>query len=263
MANGFFQGEGETRQAGGFRISRATYPVDLKMPTHGHQDAYFSFVLSGGFREQVGRTRRHIEPLSLLFHPSDEEHSVHFAPVRTQILRIEIPGPTNRRLHNLGIRLPRDAAELKGPTCQLVRRIAGEYGHRDAASEIVLEGLCLEMVGAVARLRSDAGPTARQAEDYLRNHFFEPIQVSRLAETLGVKPSSLTRAFRRQTGKSIGEYLRELRLDWAARQIADSDRAIGEIAVDAGFWDQAHFSRLFRRTWGTTPGEYRKSLAAG
>ena len=70
-------------------------------------------------------------------------------------------------------------------------------------------------------------------------------------------PGHLARVFRVKYGTSVGAYVRGLRLTWAAERLADSDDAIARIAYEAGFFDQSHFTRMFRRHFGFTPHAYR------
>ena len=58
----------------------------------------------------------------------------------------------------------------------------------------------------------------------------------------------------------MGEYARRRRLDYARRQLADPDRPLAQIAADAGFADQSHLTRVFKRFTGLTPGQYRTFL---
>ena len=53
--------------------------------------------------------------------------------------------------------------------------------------------------------------------------------------------------------------MRRLRLDWAAAQLADSDVTLAQLAAEAGFVDQSHFTRAFKRHTGLTPGRYRET----
>jgi AraC family transcriptional regulator len=73
-----------------------------------------------------------------------------------------------------------------------------------------------------------------------------------------VHPTHLARAFRARHGVSVGEYGRRVRVAWASAELAASDRPLAMIAAQAGFADQGHFTRLFRRYVGTTPSRYRE-----
>jgi AraC family transcriptional regulator len=80
---------------------------------------------------------------------------------------------------------------------------------------------------------------------------------------VGVHPVTLARGFRRAYGCSVGAYLRRLRVARAAQRLAETDDALAEIALEAGFADQSHFSNLFRRETGVSPSAFRRSVRPG
>jgi AraC family transcriptional regulator len=65
--------------------------------------------------------------------------------------------------------------------------------------------------------------------------------------------------FRAYYGCSIGEFVRRRRIDFACEQIRAGERSLLDIALEAGFVSQSHFSRVFRTATGMTPREYRAS----
>ncbi|HET6312368.1 MAG TPA: helix-turn-helix transcriptional regulator, partial [Chloroflexia bacterium] len=71
-------------------------------------------------------------------------------------------------------------------------------------------------------------------------------------------PVHLARAFRLHFGETPGQYVRRLRLDWSATQLATTDLSITELASMAGFADQSHFTRVFKSHTGFTPAQYRQ-----
>jgi AraC family transcriptional regulator len=95
------------------------------------------------------------------------------------------------------------------------------------------------------------------ARDFLHEHFAEKLSLRRIAAAAGVHPVHLCRAFPRKFGVTVGDYLRALRVDDAARQLAATRRPIAEIALDAGFDSQSHLTRHFRARLGVTPAAYR------
>jgi AraC family transcriptional regulator len=70
----------------------------------------------------------------------------------------------------------------------------------------------------------------------------------------------LARVFSLKYGTPVGTYVRGLRLNWAAARLADSEDTIAQIASEAGFFDQSHFTRTFRRHFGLTPQAYRRAV---
>jgi AraC-like DNA-binding protein len=65
--------------------------------------------------------------------------------------------------------------------------------------------------------------------------------------------------FRERFGCSLGRFLLDRRLEWAASRLAGGDDPISRIALEAGFADQSHFTRRFRAWSGVTPHRFRAS----
>ena len=132
----------------------------------------------------------------------------------------------------------------------------------DSASSLAVQGIALEMLAALARERAvtrGAAPRwVRHACELLHAHFAEPLSLAAVAERVGAPPVRLARAFREAHGCSVGEYIRRLRVEEARRQLAGGDAPISQIAAAAGFCDQAHLSRVFRKATGLTPLAYRR-----
>lgn len=84
-----------------------------------------------------------------------------------------------------------------------------------------------------------------------------PLAVPELARRLGLSESHLRARFRRETGMSVGRYLRETRLREAARRLREHGGTVKEAAQAAGYPDAFTFSRAFRRTLGVPPSSVR------
>ena len=95
--------------------------------------------------------------------------------------------------------------------------------------------------------------------EILHERFLEPPSAHEVATEVGVHPSHLARAFRATYGDSLGGYARGLRLDWAAERLVRTDEPLVVLAADAGFVDQSHFTRAFKRRFGLTPARYRRA----
>jgi transcriptional regulator GlxA family with amidase domain len=101
------------------------------------------------------------------------------------------------------------------------------------------------------------GPVVGHVQTFVEAHLAEDLSVDRLAAVADLSPSSLTRRFRREAGTTPWHYVLEARVEAAKRLLAETDRSLVRIAIDTGFYDQAHFVRTFNRLEGQTPGAYR------
>jgi AraC-like DNA-binding protein len=84
-----------------------------------------------------------------------------------------------------------------------------------------------------------------------------------LAEAAGVAHLSIPafgRLFRRTTGKTLVDYLNELRTGLACRELIETERPVSEIAFDSGFSNLSNFNRRFRTLKGLSPREYRRAF---
>jgi AraC family transcriptional regulator len=99
---------------------------------------------------------------------------------------------------------------------------------------------------------------ARRACGILDECFREPLSIRRLAQELGVHRVYLARVFRLQWDCSPRDYVQRMRVRAATGALASTRRALAEIALDAGFADQSHMTRIFRRRMGITPAAFRR-----
>jgi AraC family transcriptional regulator len=106
----------------------------------------------------------------------------------------------------------------------------------------------------------------QQVLDRIHADFQRPLSLADLAATAGVHPVHLARAFREHQGITVAAYTRRLRFERSLRELAElgtSQRSLAEIAQAAGFADQSHFSRTFKKLTGLTPKAYRDRLGRG
>ena len=88
-------------------------------------------------------------------------------------------------------------------------------------------------------------------------HFSETLKLAQIAAEVGVHPVYLATAFRQKFGVTIGEFVRKLRIEHACAELMKGDLPLTAIALQAGFVDQSHFSKVFKLYVGMTPHKYR------
>jgi AraC family transcriptional activator of pobA len=133
-------------------------------------------------------------------------------------------------------------------------------GYRQAA----LAHLTLLLID-IARLAGDVvGDLKRSGEPLLAEVFTvidrrlgEPLSLRDVAHELGITPGHLTTVVRRRTGRTVQEWIIERRMAEARSLLSGTELPVGEIARRVGMADPGYFSRLFRRTHGASPREWR------
>jgi len=251
------------RAVAGFELTEIAYLPGLKLPVHRHERAGFCLVLSGTYTEDYGRSVLPCRPQTVTFSPAQEKHSNHFGHAGSRCFVIDVDRQSIERLQEHSARLNNPAYFYGGPLAWLAARLYSEFKARDEASDLIIEGLALEMIGEASR-RSVKTPGGKiplwlnQAREFLHAQFSESISLARVAEVVDVHPVHLATEFRRRFGSTVGEYVRRLRIEYACREIsARRQTPLAQIALAAGFSSQSHFSKTFKRLTGMSPLEYR------
>ncbi len=222
-----------------------------------------AFVLRGVLTERCERKTLECRPLSVSFLAPGLTHSDDFHG-ETHCLLLDV---ASQRLERLRAVLPMsDPVFLRGGVAAwLMMRLYTEAHATDEGAALALEGLALEILATLSRVRS-ARPGAnvpgwlRQTKELLHAQFRETTTHEQLARAAGVHPVYLAGEFRKHFQCTIGEYVRKLRIEHASRQLVASDAPLAEIALTSGFADQSHFSKVFKRLAGMTPSQFRANL---
>jgi AraC-like DNA-binding protein len=105
-----------------------------------------------------------------------------------------------------------------------------------------------------------ATPWLARVVDHLEADLAYTPPLDELARLAGVHASQLSRVFRKAYGESVGAYLRRRRLEHADAQLARGATSLADLALRAGYCDQAHFTRAYARHFGMTPGRRRRVI---
>lgn len=244
-------------------LTESRYPKGTSLPEHAHESAFFYLVLEGGCIETLYARDRTLGPATLFFHPAHEPHA-NYWPEGGSCFHIEFTG------HCLG-QIPHDTPLIDRPSDHggfpvwLASRMYREFRHRDALSSLILQGLALELLAETSRNGGPRNEVNRprwldEARDILNDRVAENWGLKELGQLVGIDPSHLARAFRKSFGMSVGEYVRKLRLDLSCRLMISSDKSLSEIAIEAGFADQSHFTKTFKAYLGLKPSEFRDRI---
>ena len=251
------------REVAGLSVTEATHPPGLQVPRHSHEEAHFCLLLQGRYEENCGKQIIVREPSSLAFMPSGAIHSNRIHRTGIRFLSIEITRPWLNRVNGY-LAFIRGLTQFdSGPLPWLAMRLYREFRSKDDVASLAIEGLTLELLAGVCRQTSHSengnAKGLSRAKDFVHDRFQESISLAEIAEFAEVHPVSLARAFRKTYHCTVGDYVRRLRIEFACQKLSASDASLVEIALCAGFSEQSHFSRTFKRLTGLTPSEYRSS----
>ena len=123
-----------------------------------------------------------------------------------------------------------------------------------------LEEVLLEICHMIKQENEDDENVAAKAIDYMKAHYMEPLNLDSIAEECGLSTSYFSRKFKEETGENYIDVLTDIRIREAQRLIRTTDLPIGEIVELVGYCDGKHFRRVFQKTTGMRPAEYRKNV---
>ena len=243
-------------------VCRIRYDQGSTYRAHGNEQASLIFVQTGHCSKRMGRELLELSRSSMLFIPPEHLQADAF-PLAALFLAAEFSGSFLRRLGEVGLRMD-DHVMLPCRHAQdLSSRLMRELAEIDEVSDLVFEGIILNALTCVYRtstVRHITPPAwLTRAKDLLHDCAFESLKLSQIARDVGVHPAQLSREFRNFFKVTPGEYLRELKVDAAAKRLTETNMALADVAHCSGFADQAHFTRVFQRHRRMSPSAYRRS----
>jgi len=244
-------------------VTDAWFPARTVLPRHTHERASLVVMLEGSFDLELTSATRHCGPTAVFSEPAGSAHTNRMGTAGAHVVVVQ-PDPAERELFRPF------AAVLEAPTHRYHGGLAGrasqlarELRAGDDLGALAAEGIVMELLVTLTRLapgrRGRPAAWLWRAQELLHARFGETVRLAEVAREVGVHPAHLARAFRGQFGVTVGEYVRRLRLEWAAAELERAEASLARVALAAGFADQSHFTRAFRRYTGLTPSVYRRT----
>jgi AraC-like DNA-binding protein len=244
---------------------------------HAHEELELTLITAGGGTRVVGTSIESYRPMDLALIGPDMPHAYVSTPGTTRHEAVVI----QFRRDFLGsefFTLPefREAGallesavgglvfDLPGPVADRILRIGGLA---DSGRTLALVDLLVELAKTPARPLSPEAPLARLGEparqraevvsSHLQAAYAGRVRLADVAEVAHLSPAALSRFFRRATGRTMTEYVAELRVAAACQLLSDSDLSIAAIASRCGYENLSNFNRRFRALRGMSPRAYR------
>lgn len=254
------------RVLAGVRLVEQHIPSPMRIPRHAHPFAYAVLLLEGGYRGRYGDDEHVAAPGDAAFRPPGLPHDMEVGPGGVRLFNIVFGERWNARLEprsGLGPSRP-DAGAL----AWIAVRLRAEARSPDRDSEWMVEDLVGQMLD---RHRFDSAPRIgapppswlAELETRVAADPAAAWTLARAAAIAGVHPVHVASSFRRFYRTTFGEHLRRARVRTASRAVVGGASPLAEIALAHGFSDQSHFTHVFKRYAGLTPGRYRALVRAG
>ena len=251
----------------GISIIESRYRPGQRITRHCHENAEVSLVLDGEFDEVVQGNTFGCGRMTTLLRPAEAEHVNHYGARGAHCLIVEFRPMFAKTFPEAARFLSHPICWRGAPAGLLSTQIWREVREPEPTSALVVEGLVLLLLGHVERWkeaseRSTLPPIwLTRARDFLNENYASEIRLADVALTAGVHAVHLNKTFKRYFGLTIGNYVRQLRLQAAVRLLTASNLPISRIATEVGFCDQSHLTNVFRRSMLSAPSSFRKSKA--
>lgn len=163
-----------------------------------------------------------------------------------------------------------DIASLNSPIClnnmhlfkNDVHAIVEEFESQKIYSSVLISGMLKQLIIKIIRQISSATDTKSKIKpilEYIRLNYDKDITNRSLAEIANYHPNYVNLLMKSYTGNTLRSYIIELRLNEALKLLLNTDESIEAVALHVGFKNPTHFCNTFKKKYGTSPSNYRKS----
>ena len=94
--------------------------------------------------------------------------------------------------------------------------------------------------------------------EYIDKNFTRKLTSEEIARISGLSMSRCLHLFKEETGMSLSEYIKKLRVDYGKYLILNADISLADCSIEVGFFDQSHFTKTFKQVEKMTPSQFRR-----
>jgi AraC family transcriptional regulator len=254
----------DTKEINGNTFFLAKNAPNITKARHEHGFCYYTFLISGNATELIeGGKKLVYKPYEVHFQPANQVHTTEIGSEGSLAIAIapdkeildhmrrsgvDISSPwtlSDRKISELAVQIEDAMRNSSDPTTQL--------------SELFekLIDLSMDYVrGAFGHVQ----PWLIRAKEFVQAHPNKALTLQEIADEVGIHPVHLAQEFKKHFGATVGEYVRVLRMEQARHLLVTSNYSIAEISNKLGFYDHAHFVKVFKTKCGQTPSAYRREF---
>jgi AraC family transcriptional regulator len=263
-------------QWSGIALEKYSTPA-IAIHRHEHPELFLHMVVSGTAKYEVntrGRNFRYASrPGTILLLPRGTEDEQHWAgPIDHLVVAVHprlIAQSLEETAHETEVEMTEHWNLIDGHISGLLNELAADLNDRSPAGSIygdtLATALSVYLLKRYAvRPRAPAaykgglpGFRLKRVLDYIASSLDKNISLSELAAIAGMSPHYFAELFKQSTGRSPHNYILLQRIECAKQGLRNPARSILDAALDAGFQNPSHFSRIFRKVEGTSPTRFR------
>ena len=246
----------------GSKVALTTYEHNAGFEDwHAHENASISLLLSGTYEEDLSGKQFKRIPGDLKFIAAGEVHRCNkYAPGTRKInldLHTNLLEQSTALADQLSSRAPQ-TLPAKFTLLKLYHELDDMGSHSATSAELLLYELFNPIHPAGIKKHNTIPLWAFRLKELLNDEWDKPFQLDDLSTRLGVHPVTISRYFPLYFSSTLGNYIKQIKVDKALALIKGTPLPLTEIAYTCGFADQAHFTRIFKAVTGYLPKEFRK-----
>lgn len=238
---------------------------------HWHRSVEIFAVFEGSLTFIINKELYPLYTGEFMIVNSNEIHSVD-SPLPNWTVAIQIPLKVFEDYYTgeQYIRFTHDTKSQDERVMKIISDIYQVYGEKKCGYDLKIKSLFFDLLYLLVtkyretKVSSDMVKKNQKLRklslitSYVKEHYTESISLERLAAIFGYSPTYLSRMFQKYAGINYKSYLQSIRLEYAYKELLNSERTISEIALENGFPNSKAMAKAFQKKYGMLPSEYRK-----
>ncbi|PWJ50565.1 AraC family transcriptional regulator [Faecalicatena contorta] len=238
---------------------------------HWHRSIEIFAVFEGSLTFYINKQKYPLHPGQFVLVNSNEIHSIDSpAPNLTVVIQIPLKTFENYYTGQQFISFTHDAQAQDEKVMSLISRIYETYSEKKCGYDLRVQGLFYELLYQMVtkyretEVSQDMLRKNRKLNrlsvitSYVKEHYTEELSLERLGGIFGYSPTYLSRMFQKYAGINYKSYLQNIRMEYALKELLNTEYTISEIALANGFPNSKAMAKVFRKKYGILPSEFRK-----
>lgn len=238
---------------------------------HWHRSIEIFAVFEGSLTFYVNEEEYPLLAGEFMIVNSNEIHSVDSpVPNRTVVVQIPLKSFENYYTGEQFIRFTHDIKSQDEKVMGVILDIYHAYALKKTGYDLKVQSLFYELMYLLVtkyretRVSEDMLKQNRKLSrlsvitSYVKEHYTDELSLERLAAIFGYSPTYLSRMFQKYAGINYKSYLQSIRVEYAHKELLNTERTISEIALENGFPNSKALANAFQKKYGLLPSEFRK-----
>lgn len=240
-------------------LSDVCYAPGLNLACHAHERGKICLLVQGKYHEHIGRQTIHYRPFHCVYHPPGFEHTDGVGENGMRLLSLSFDRALFDEIdtHRVDLTPIRDLTGHR-QVCRILRLFSATPSLLPIEIEAAAINIITEVVFAPTARIPRSRRSLRAARDFVVENYRSNLTLAEVAQAVDLHPAYLGQLFTREVRQTLGDFVNDLRVRAAAEALSCGSVPLADIAVENGFYDQSHFSRVFSRKVGVSPGAFRR-----